>query len=158
MSRPGDELDAVQVLDHLVRRAVAVGASDIHVEPKRDSVRVRYRIDGWLPLMGRVMRGIVSDLATNPALGAAFREQVVALRLAEVRRLVARGVARGDLRPGADHHAAAKRRVPLARLAREPAQGDAVVDQHVVADLGRLADHHPHAVVDEEPPPQPGAG
>src|SRR5690349_14191057 len=53
-------------------------------------------------LMGRVMRGIVSDLATNAALGAAFREQVVALRLAEVRRLVERGVARGDLRPGAD--------------------------------------------------------
>jgi hypothetical protein len=27
-----------------------------------------------------------------------------------------------------------------------------VIDQHVVADLGRLADHHAHAVVDEQPP------
>jgi AcrR family transcriptional regulator len=53
-------------------------------------------------VMGGVMRGIVSDLATDPDLGAAFREQVVALRMAEVRRLVDRGVARGDLRPGAD--------------------------------------------------------
>jgi AcrR family transcriptional regulator len=53
-------------------------------------------------VMGRVMKGIVSDLATDPELGAAFGEQVVALRLAEVRRLVERGVARGDLRPGAD--------------------------------------------------------
>ena len=53
-------------------------------------------------LMGRVMQGIVSDLATNPDLGGAFRERVVAVRLAEVRRLVARGVARGDLRPDAD--------------------------------------------------------
>ena len=53
-------------------------------------------------LMGRVMRGIVSDLATDPELGAAFREKVVALRLAEVRQLVERGVARGDLRPDAD--------------------------------------------------------
>ena len=53
-------------------------------------------------LMGRVMRGIVSDLATDPGLGAAFRERVVSLRLAEVRRLVERGVARGDLRPDAD--------------------------------------------------------
>lgn len=53
-------------------------------------------------LMGRVMQGIVSDLATNLELGGAFRERVVAVRLAEVRRLLERGVARGDLRPGAD--------------------------------------------------------
>jgi AcrR family transcriptional regulator len=53
-------------------------------------------------LMGRVMQGIVSDLATNPDLGDAFRERVVAVRLAEVRRLLARGVARGDVRPDAD--------------------------------------------------------
>jgi hypothetical protein len=52
--------------------------------------------------MGRVMQGIVSDLATNPDLGDAFRERVVAVRLAEVRRLLARGVARGDVRPDAD--------------------------------------------------------
>jgi hypothetical protein len=35
----------------------------------------------------------------------------------------------------------------------EATERHAVVDQHVVADLGRLADHHAHAVVDEEPPP-----
>ena len=40
---PSDDLDAVRVLDHLVRRAVSVGASDIHLEPKRDGIRVRYR-------------------------------------------------------------------------------------------------------------------
>jgi general secretion pathway protein E len=32
-SDASDDLDAVRVLDHLVRRAVAVGASDIHLEP-----------------------------------------------------------------------------------------------------------------------------
>ena len=41
-----EEFDAVQVLDHMVRRAVTAGASDIHIEPKRDGVRVRFRIDG----------------------------------------------------------------------------------------------------------------
>ncbi len=40
------ELDAVRVLDHLVQRAVVTGASDIHLEPKRKGLRVRFRIDG----------------------------------------------------------------------------------------------------------------
>ena len=48
----GGENDAVQVLDHLVRRAFAAGASDIHVEPKRDALRVRFRIDGVMVPQG----------------------------------------------------------------------------------------------------------
>jgi general secretion pathway protein E/type IV pilus assembly protein PilB len=40
--------DAVAVLNRLVSRAVAMAASDIHIEPKWDRVRVRYRIDGYL--------------------------------------------------------------------------------------------------------------
>src|SRR5690606_1916706 len=31
------------------------------------------------------------------------------------------------------------------------AEGDAVIEQHVVADLGGLADYHAHPMVDEEP-------
>ena len=54
-------------------------------------------------LMGRVMQGLVSDLATDPALASAFREQIVAVRLAEVRRLVDRGIERGELRSGIDY-------------------------------------------------------
>ncbi len=50
-------------------------------------------------LMGRVMQGLVSDLATDPELARAFRERVVAVRVAEVRRLVRKGIERGDLRP-----------------------------------------------------------
>ena len=41
-----NDLDAVQVLDHMVRRAAAMGASDIHIEPKRNGLKVRFRIDG----------------------------------------------------------------------------------------------------------------
>ena len=47
--------------------------------------------------------------------------------------------------------------MPLDRVQRAAAQRDTVVDHDVVADLGRLADDHAHAVVDEEPPPEPGA-
>jgi AcrR family transcriptional regulator len=53
-------------------------------------------------LMGRVMQGLVSDLATDPELAQAFRERVVSVRDAEVERLVERGIARGDLRPDTD--------------------------------------------------------
>jgi|tagenome__1003787_1003787.scaffolds.fasta_scaffold20288147_2 AcrR family transcriptional regulator len=53
-------------------------------------------------LMGRVMQGLVSDLATNPELARAFRDRAVSARDAEVERLVARGIARGDLRPDTD--------------------------------------------------------
>jgi len=53
-------------------------------------------------LMGRVMQGLISDLAANPDLARAFQEQVVAMRVAEVRRLIERGIERGDLQPDAD--------------------------------------------------------
>jgi len=53
-------------------------------------------------LMGRVMQGLISDLAANPDLAHAFQERVVALRVAEVRRLIEHGIERGDLRPDAD--------------------------------------------------------
>jgi hypothetical protein len=53
-------------------------------------------------LMGRVMQGLVSDLATDAELAHAFRERVVAMRIGEVRRVIERGIARGDLRADAD--------------------------------------------------------
>jgi AcrR family transcriptional regulator len=54
-------------------------------------------------LMGRVMQGLVSDLATGGPLTADFRERIVAARLAEVRRLVDRGIERGELREEIDY-------------------------------------------------------
>jgi AcrR family transcriptional regulator len=57
-------------------------------------------------LMGRVMQGLVSDLASDRELEQAFRERVVSVRDAEVVRLVERGIARGELRPGTDPESA----------------------------------------------------
>jgi len=48
------------------------------------------------------MQGLVSDLAADPELALAFRERVVATRVAEVHRLVELGIKRGDLRPDTD--------------------------------------------------------
>jgi AcrR family transcriptional regulator len=53
-------------------------------------------------LMGRVMQGLASDLATDPELGRSFRERIVAFRVAEVRRVLGRAVERGELRPDVD--------------------------------------------------------
>ena len=53
-------------------------------------------------LMGRVMQGLVTELASDPHLSRAFREQVILLRRGEVARVLERGVARGDLRPDPD--------------------------------------------------------
>lgn len=61
----GGENDAVQVLDHLVRRAFAVGASDIHVEPKRDSLRVRFRIDGVMVPQGALPADLAAPLTSR---------------------------------------------------------------------------------------------
>src|SRR4051812_41277292 len=60
-----DEMDAVQVLDHLVRRAVAMEASDIHIEPKRDTLRVRYRIDGVMVAQGQLPLEVAPPLTTR---------------------------------------------------------------------------------------------
>jgi type II secretory ATPase GspE/PulE/Tfp pilus assembly ATPase PilB-like protein len=68
MIRPGADLEennAVQVLDHLVRRAVAAGASDVHIEPKREMLRVRYRIDGVMVEQGQLPVDIIAPLTTR---------------------------------------------------------------------------------------------
>src|ERR1700749_3727640 len=62
---PTEEFDAVHVLDHIVRRAVAMEASDIHVEPKRDALRVRYRIDGVMVAQGQLPLEIAPQLITR---------------------------------------------------------------------------------------------
>ncbi|MFZ5814986.1 MAG: GspE/PulE family protein [Bacillota bacterium] len=43
-----DDAPVVQLVNELVDRAIAEGASDIHVEPAEGSFRVRFRIDGFL--------------------------------------------------------------------------------------------------------------
>jgi AcrR family transcriptional regulator len=102
--RSKDEL-ALAVLIDMVEQVVAVP------ELKDTRAELVAFVDGAVTilgstLMGRVMQGLVSDLAADRDLAKAFRERVVAVRIAEVRRLVDRGIARGDLRPDADYELA----------------------------------------------------
>ena len=43
-----DRVPAARIMDLLVAGAVKDGASDIHIEPQQDRLRIRYRIDGHL--------------------------------------------------------------------------------------------------------------
>src|SRR5688572_17129213 len=48
LRRASEAPPVVAVVDHIFNTAVRVGASDIHIEPTPDSVRVRGRVDGVL--------------------------------------------------------------------------------------------------------------
>jgi AcrR family transcriptional regulator len=51
---------------------------------------------------GPAMQGLASQIATEPELGRVYREQVVEPRREQLRPVVERGIARGDLRPDID--------------------------------------------------------
>jgi AcrR family transcriptional regulator len=98
--RSKDEL-ALAVLIDMVQTVVAVPKlEDTRAELLvlvKGAVRVLSKT-----LMGTVMRGLVSELASDSELAIAFRSEVVALRLAEVKRLLERGIERGEIRPDVD--------------------------------------------------------
>ena len=82
--RSKDEL-ALAVLIDMVEQVVAVPDLDETRAELVAFVEGAVRILGST-LMGRVMQGLVSDLAADPELARAFRERVVAVRIAEVRQ------------------------------------------------------------------------
>jgi type IV pilus assembly protein PilB len=47
-SENGDDAPTVRLVSMILAGAVRMGASDIHVEPQRDALRIRYRVDGAL--------------------------------------------------------------------------------------------------------------
>ena len=73
-----------------------------------------------------------------------------------------RSVADGDrseqLRPRPDRDVVLHRGVALAGGKSGAAQGDPLIEGHVVSDPGGLADHHPRAVVDEQAVADVGGG
>jgi type IV pilus assembly protein PilB len=72
-----DQTPTVRLLDALLGDAVRAGASDVHVEPQREGVRIRYRIDGVLRDVMTVPRsagpGMVSRLKIMSGLDIAER-------------------------------------------------------------------------------------
>jgi AcrR family transcriptional regulator len=54
------------------------------------------------PPYGPAMRGLVSEIATDPALAQTYRERAIQPRIDQLQQVVDRGVERGDLRPDTD--------------------------------------------------------
>jgi AcrR family transcriptional regulator len=98
--RSKDEL-ALAVLIDMVQTVVAVPELPDTRSELIALVQGAVRVLGKT-LMGPVMQGLVSELATNRQLASAFQQRVVALRLHEVERLLRRGIARGELRADID--------------------------------------------------------
>jgi len=67
----------VQAVDAMLEAAIDLNATDIHIEPTRDAVRVRLRVDGYLrpyqTLPSRMARAIVSRIKILAGLNIAER-------------------------------------------------------------------------------------
>jgi general secretion pathway protein E len=59
------EQGAVIVLDEIIRRAVRAHASDVHLEPKRDRMNVRFRVDGEMVEEQSVPLDISSEVVSR---------------------------------------------------------------------------------------------
>jgi AcrR family transcriptional regulator len=92
-------LDAVMI-DMLPRFANPIDVGDTRKEliTFLDSVTKLWAS----PPDGPAMQGLVSEIATEPELARVYREQVVEPRREQLRPVIERGIARGDLRPDAD--------------------------------------------------------
>lgn len=55
----------IQVVNGMVEQALKLGASDIHIEPEKNQVRIRMRIDGTLYEKMILHKNIYSDLITR---------------------------------------------------------------------------------------------
>jgi AcrR family transcriptional regulator len=92
-------LDAVMI-DMLPRFANPIDAGDTRKELITfvDSVTKLWAS----PPYGPAMQGLISEIATQPELARVYREQVVEPRREQLRPVIERGIARGDLRLGTD--------------------------------------------------------
>jgi general secretion pathway protein E len=59
------EAPVIRLVQNLISRAVELQASDIHVEPREDNVRVRYRIDGVLQTVETLPQSIRAALSSR---------------------------------------------------------------------------------------------
>ncbi|OJF16066.1 GspE/PulE family protein [Couchioplanes caeruleus] len=60
-----DDAPIVRYVNSLIEQAVQNRASDLHLEPNEDGMRVRYRIDGVLHELDTVPRGVMSALTSR---------------------------------------------------------------------------------------------
>lgn len=60
-----DEAPIIRFVNLIISQAITDRASDIHIEPGRDDLRVRYRIDGVLTTVQRVPRSMIPGVISR---------------------------------------------------------------------------------------------
>jgi general secretion pathway protein E len=55
----------IRLVNHMISKAAKAGASDIHIEPFQDTLRIRYRIDGILYEMLTPPKGVQASLISR---------------------------------------------------------------------------------------------
>jgi type IV pilus assembly protein PilB len=60
-----DAAPTVRLVNLVLADAVRMGASDIHIEPQRDSLRIRYRVDGVLREVMSVPRSALASVVSR---------------------------------------------------------------------------------------------
>ena len=55
----------ISLVDSIFREGIEKGASDIHIEPRKDTITVRYRIDGVLNIFSTLPKSLYEVIATR---------------------------------------------------------------------------------------------
>lgn len=97
------------------------------------------------------------DMAGYPDNGGIVRNIPKHYRSRADSRVLADDDVPQNLGPATDNHPIADCRVAFALVQAGATKGDALIDSDVVANLGRLADYHSHAVIDEKPAADAGS-
>lgn len=66
----GDLTEAVSAVDFILRKALDLGASDVHLQPERNRLLVRYRLDGVMHDVGQYGIDIVPNILARLKLSA----------------------------------------------------------------------------------------
>jgi type IV pilus assembly protein PilB len=64
-SSGGEDAPIVRYVNNLIEQAIQNRASDLHLEPTEDDMRVRYRIDGVLHELDKIPRGVMAALTSR---------------------------------------------------------------------------------------------
>ncbi len=60
-----EEAPIIKIANLIIQQAIGQGASDIHIEPQRRNVRVRYRVDGVLHVVMQIPNYVVGALISR---------------------------------------------------------------------------------------------
>ena len=65
IKKEADEVPVIKIVNSYIIQAILEGASDIHMEPKRDHMAVRFRIDGFLHLRHEIPNKLAAPITAR---------------------------------------------------------------------------------------------